>query len=77
MALVRLSREAQLTLPQDIQKAAKLKEGDYLEAEVTKAGAILLRPVGVAGCEPTPDQEAEILSAVDEARALHAAQRRR
>jgi hypothetical protein len=44
---------------------------------VTKAGAILLRPVGVAGREPTPEQEAKILAAVDEARSFHAAQRHR
>ena len=31
MALVRLRRAAQITLPEDIQEAAKLKEGDYLE----------------------------------------------
>ena len=76
MTLVRLRREAQLTLPQDICEAAHLKEGDYLEAEVTDAG-ILLRPVSIAGRGPTPAQEAEILDAVDKSRAFHAAQRRR
>jgi AbrB family looped-hinge helix DNA binding protein len=76
MTLVRLRRAAQITLPQDIREAARLKEGDYLEAEVTEAG-ILLRPVNIAGREPTQEQEAEILAAVDEARAFHAAQRRR
>jgi AbrB family looped-hinge helix DNA binding protein len=76
MTLVRLRRAAQLTLPQDIREAARLKEGDYLEAEVTDAG-ILLRPVNIASREPTPEQEAEILAAVDEVRAIHAAQRRR
>jgi AbrB family looped-hinge helix DNA binding protein len=75
MALVRLRRAAQITLPEDIREAAKLKEGDYLEAEVTEAGAILLRPVAIPGREPTPEQEAEILAAVDEARVPHAAQR--
>ncbi|MSP00982.1 MAG: AbrB/MazE/SpoVT family DNA-binding domain-containing protein [Acetobacteraceae bacterium] len=76
MTLVRLRRAAQLTLPQDIREAARLKEGDYLEAEVTDAG-ILLRPVNISSREPTPAREAEILAAVDEARASHAAQRRR
>ncbi len=33
MTLVRLRRAAQITLPQDIRTAARLKEGDYLEAE--------------------------------------------
>lgn len=77
LTLVRLRRAAQITLPQDIRDAARLKEGDYLEAEVTEAGAILLRPINIAGREPTPEQEAEILVAVDEARASRAAQRRR
>jgi AbrB family looped-hinge helix DNA binding protein len=77
MALVRLRRAAQITLPGGIREAARLKEGDYLEADVTEAGAFLLRPVNVPGREPTPKQEAEILAAVDEARAFHAAQRRR
>jgi AbrB family looped-hinge helix DNA binding protein len=77
MALVRLRRAAQITLPDDIREAARLKEGDYLEAEVTEAGAILLRPVSIPGREPTPEQEAEISAAVDEARAFHATQRRR
>jgi AbrB family looped-hinge helix DNA binding protein len=77
MALVRLRRAAQITLPEDIREAAKLKEGDYLEAEVTEAGAILLSPVSIPRREPTPEQEAEILAAVDQARAFHAAQRRR
>jgi hypothetical protein len=76
MTLVRLRRAAQHTLPQDIRGAAHLKEGDYLEAEVTDVGT-LLRPISIAGLEPTPAQEAEILSAVDEARTLHAAYRRR
>lgn len=42
-ALVRLRRAAQITLPHDIREAAHIKEGDYLEAEVTESGAILLR----------------------------------
>ena len=65
MALVRLRRAAQLTLPQDIREAAKLKEGDYLEAEVTPSGAILLKPVSIAKREPTPEQDADILDIVD------------
>ncbi|WP_428488230.1 AbrB/MazE/SpoVT family DNA-binding domain-containing protein [Rhodopila sp.] len=77
MSLVRLRRAAQITLPQDIRAAAQLKEGDYLEAEVTAAGTIILKPVSIAGREPTPEQEADILAAVDEARAFHAAKRRR
>ncbi|MBD0273143.1 MAG: AbrB/MazE/SpoVT family DNA-binding domain-containing protein [Acetobacteraceae bacterium] len=77
MTLIRVRRAAQITLPRDIREAARLEEGDYLEAAMTETGAIILRPVSIAGREPTPEQEAEILAAVDEARALHAAKRRR
>ena len=77
MPLVKVRRAAQITLPLVIREAARLEEGDYLEAEVTETGAILLRPVNIAGREPTPEQEAEILAAVDEARAFHADKRRR
>lgn len=76
MTLVKLRRAAQITLPLAIRRAARLKEGDYLEAEVTKAG-ILLRPVSVDRREPTPDEEAEILSVVDEERKDYADERRR
>jgi AbrB family looped-hinge helix DNA binding protein len=77
VALVKIRRAAQITLPRDIREAARLEEGDYLEAEVTPSGAVLLRPVNIAGREPTPEQEADILAAVDEARAFHADKRRR
>ena len=77
MTLVRVHRAAQITLPPDIREAARLEEGDYLEAEVTETGAILLKPVSIAGREPTPEQEAEILAVVDEVRGAYAAERRR
>jgi AbrB family looped-hinge helix DNA binding protein len=77
MALVKLRRAAQITLPQDIREAAHLKEGDYLEAEMTDTGAILLRPVKIAHREPTAEQEAEILSVVDQERRAYAAERHR
>ena len=77
VSLVKIRRAAQITLPREIREAAHLQEGDYLEAEVTQGGAILLRPVSIAGREPTSEQEADILGAVDEARARHAAKRRR
>jgi hypothetical protein len=44
---------------------------------VTESGAILLKPVSIAGLEPTPEQEAEVLAAVDEARSFYANKRRR
>jgi AbrB family looped-hinge helix DNA binding protein len=46
MALVKLLRGGQLTLPAETRKALRLKEGDYLEAEVTEGG-VLLKPVAV------------------------------
>ncbi len=77
MSLIRLRRAAQLTLPQDIRAAARLREGDYLEVQMTQSGSILLKPVRIAGREPTPEQEAEILSVVDHERRAYAAGRHR
>ena len=77
MTLVRLRRAAQITLPQEIRDAVRLKEGDYLEAAVTESGAIILQPVKIAQREPTPAQEADILSVVNAERRAYAAERRR
>jgi AbrB family looped-hinge helix DNA binding protein len=46
MALVRLLRGGQVTLPAETRKALKLSEGDYLEAEL-REGALVLKPVTV------------------------------
>ncbi|HUC15564.1 MAG TPA: AbrB/MazE/SpoVT family DNA-binding domain-containing protein [Acidimicrobiales bacterium] len=43
MARTTLRAKGQITLPDDIRKAAHLEEGDLLEAELTPDG-ILLRP---------------------------------
>ena len=43
MARTTLRAKGQITLPDDIRKAARLEEGDLLEAELTADG-ILLRP---------------------------------
>ncbi|MBU1626099.1 AbrB/MazE/SpoVT family DNA-binding domain-containing protein [bacterium] len=43
MSLLQLRKHHQITLPAKIRKALRLKEGDYLEAEVVD-GEILLRP---------------------------------
>jgi AbrB family looped-hinge helix DNA binding protein len=77
MSLVRLRRAAQLTLPQDIREAARLREGDYLDVQMTQSGSILLKPVSIASREPTPEQEAEILGVVDHERQAYAADRHR
>ena len=46
MALVRLLRGEQVTLPADLRQKLKLAQGDYLEAEVVENG-VLLKPVSV------------------------------
>ncbi len=76
MALVKVRRAAQITLPREIRDAAHLQEGDYLEAELTQEG-ILLRSVSIGKRDPTPEQEAEILAVVDQERRAYAAERRR
>ena len=44
MALLKLRRAAQVTLPAELCKQFNLAEGDYLEAQAVKEG-ILLKPV--------------------------------
>lgn len=46
MALVKVRRAAQITLPADVRQQLKVKEGDYLEAEV-REGVLMLKPVSV------------------------------
>ena len=41
MALVRLKRAAQITLPLELRKRFNLEEGDYLEAEAVEDGILL------------------------------------
>jgi AbrB family looped-hinge helix DNA binding protein len=77
MALVKLRRAAQITLPRTIREATRLEAGDYLDVEMTDSGAILLRPVNPEGREPSPKQEADILAVVDAERRAYAAERLR
>ena len=46
MALLKLRRAVQITLPAELRKRFNLEEGDYLEAEAVQEG-ILLKPVSV------------------------------
>jgi AbrB family looped-hinge helix DNA binding protein len=46
MALMRVRRLAQLTLPAEMRRALNVQEGDYLEAKVVEGG-VLLKPVAV------------------------------
>jgi len=43
MTLTRMRRKGQLTLPDEIRRAARLQEGDYLEVS-TRGGEIIMRP---------------------------------
>jgi len=46
MALLKILRSAQITLPAELRRKFNLAEGDYLEAQAVKEG-ILLKPVTV------------------------------
>lgn len=60
MALVRLLRGGQVTLPAALRDKLKLAKGDYLEAEVVENG-VLLRPVSVVEREQAWDELMEIV----------------
>ncbi|HEX6674574.1 MAG TPA: AbrB/MazE/SpoVT family DNA-binding domain-containing protein [Actinomycetes bacterium] len=45
MTRTTLRAKGQLTLPDDVRKAANLQEGDLIEAEVSETGEVILRPL--------------------------------
>ncbi len=61
MSLVRVKQRAQITLPSEARKALRVKEGDYLEAEVVDGG-VLLRPVSVVDRSKAWDELVGILN---------------
>ena len=63
MALVRMLRGGQVTLPAEARKAFKLKEGDYLDFELTEQG-MLLRPAAVTERAKAWDDLSAILNRV-------------
>ena len=63
MALVRLKKAAQITLPVELRKQFHLEEGDYLEAEAVEGG-ILLKPVSVIARKKAWDDVREVLDRV-------------
>ena len=63
MALVRLKRAAQITLPAELRKRFNLEEGDYLEAEAVADG-ILLKPIAVIDRQHARQTLREILDRV-------------
>jgi AbrB family looped-hinge helix DNA binding protein len=63
MALMRVRRMAQLTLPAEVRRALNVQEGDYLEAQIVKDG-VLLKPVAVVQRERAWQRIQEIKSHV-------------
>ena len=61
MALLRLKRAAQITIPAELRKRFNLEEGDYLEAEAVEEG-ILLKPVTVMEREQARQALRELLA---------------
>jgi AbrB family looped-hinge helix DNA binding protein len=64
MALVRMLRGGQVTLPAEARKALNLSEGDYLDLEVTE-GTLTLKPVTVVDRADADRQLDRILSRVN------------
>jgi AbrB family looped-hinge helix DNA binding protein len=63
MALLKLRRAAQITLPAELRRQFNLAEGDYLEAEAVKEG-ILLRPVSIIEREHARKRLIEVMDRV-------------
>ena len=64
MALVRMLRGGQVTLPAEARKALKLNEGDYLDLEI-QDGALMLNPVTVIDRAQADRKLDKILSRVE------------
>ena len=58
--LVKVRRAAQITLPAEARQRLGIREGDYLEAEVTDKG-VLLKPVSVVEREKAWEELMEIV----------------
>src|SRR5207253_5395792 len=67
MALMRVRRLAQLTLPAEVRRALNVQEGDYLEAQIVKDG-VLLKPVAVVKRERAWQRIQEVTSRVRDRR---------
>jgi antitoxin PrlF len=72
MSRTTLRAKGQLTLPDDIRKAAKLKEGDLIEVVVSDSGEVILRPLATIDRSQawfwTPEWQAGEREATEEAR---------
>jgi AbrB family looped-hinge helix DNA binding protein len=61
MALVKVRRAAQITLPAEVRQKLKVKEGDYLDAEVV-GNSVVLKPVAVLDRETAWEKLMEIVN---------------
>jgi AbrB family looped-hinge helix DNA binding protein len=72
MARTTLRAKGQLTLPDDIRRAAKLQAGDLIEVEVTETGEVILRPLATVDRSQawfwTPEWQAGEHEATEQAR---------
>ena len=63
MALLKILRSSQITLPAELRRQVGLSEGDYLEAQAVKEG-ILLKPVSVVDRQKAGQALVSLLSRV-------------
>ncbi len=63
MALLKILRSAQITLPVELRRQFNLAEGDYLEAQAV-AGGILLKPVSVVERDKAWTEVMEVMKEV-------------
>jgi AbrB family looped-hinge helix DNA binding protein len=61
MALVRVRRAAQITLPAEVRQKLKVKEGDYLDAQVV-GSSVVLKPVTVLERETAWEKLVEVVN---------------
>ena len=61
MALVKLLRGGQVTMPAGIRRELRVKEGDYFETELVEGG-VLLKPVSVVDREAARRDLRDILA---------------
>lgn len=60
MSLVKVIGDGQITLPAEAREALRVKEGDYIEAEVVE-GEVRLKPVAVVDREAAWKRVMEIV----------------
>jgi antitoxin PrlF len=72
MARMTLRAKGQLTLPDEVRKAANLHEGDLIEVEVKESGEVILRPLATVDRSQawfwTPEWQAGEREATEEGR---------